>query len=275
MSVVEVHCPYFYPKKGEPESDWIRRPEWAQPIRFGLEPFDPPYKVRNRVSGTIYRPVYVLGIVLPTTTVSRRSAPSPLSKFSTTHYPMDKGHLFGLSLGGCDITENIIPQYRSSNQNGEWREMEIEIETNSIAYYGIHNALSRADWNNFSRVIEPVVMVIELDYSRSRNACIPNAMMVQVQFGTEIDVYTIDNELGERDYNIINKLTSITEQREGLHVPGYESLECEDFDPSQPALWWYEEEDGSGLTIADFDFEEDDDAADPDYVDHPTPMEDD
>ena len=49
---------------------------------------------------------------------------------STNTSECDKGHIFALSNGGPDISENIIPQLgRGFQQNGEWREMERNVST--------------------------------------------------------------------------------------------------------------------------------------------------
>src|SRR5262245_54550861 len=81
-------------------------PAWAGPITIS----------DNMPSTTIdplahKNPRWVGGIVVPVTTKGRKGAPVPFSGQQTGKaYGTDKGHMYGLEIGGPDISENISPQ---------------------------------------------------------------------------------------------------------------------------------------------------------------------
>ncbi|MEA3063679.1 MAG: hypothetical protein QOJ27_107 [Sphingomonadales bacterium] len=91
------------------------------------------------------RPIKVVGIVDPTATTGRGSAPDPLSGYqvysgqgqrpkasiagerNTGALDVERGHLMALELGGPDIAENIVPQWAKFQGSGEWRKMEVSV----------------------------------------------------------------------------------------------------------------------------------------------------
>ena len=90
----------------------------------------------------IKRPVKVSGLVYPTSTQGRSSAPESVSGIQTgakkyegdvpPHrntgiVDADKGHIMALELGSPDIPDNIVPQWSQWQRNGEWRKSEKDI----------------------------------------------------------------------------------------------------------------------------------------------------
>ena len=76
----------------------------------------------------------VSGIVIPVSTTGRPDAPKPYNGRKTGGTTgLDKGHVMALSLGGPDMTQNIVPQSNLWQQSGYWRDFEKSIE-NYAAY---------------------------------------------------------------------------------------------------------------------------------------------
>jgi hypothetical protein len=89
----------------------------------------------------IDRPVRAQGLIAPTVTTGRLSAPEPASGIRIGQLPegatpkfhlrntgtidADKGHVFALELGGPDVPENIVPQFSLFQQSGQWRKAEV------------------------------------------------------------------------------------------------------------------------------------------------------
>ena len=69
-------------------------------------------------------PTYVLVRYAPQGTEDRPQAPAPSNGFDTNNTPFDRGHVCALELGGPDIPENIVPQWRQWQETGGWRHME-------------------------------------------------------------------------------------------------------------------------------------------------------
>jgi hypothetical protein len=98
--------------------------------------------------GTFWRPVYVAGLVYPMSTPERKKikTPEPLAPIRVSRVTRkrkqinvrnsgfidaDKGHLFGLSLGGPNVTYNIVPQWSHFQRNGEWGQMESAVKAHA------------------------------------------------------------------------------------------------------------------------------------------------
>lgn len=89
------------------------------PVQITLQHVDPSPKN----FGT--RPIKVEGFIIPVTVGVRTTTPQPSSGFNTTTLSdVDPGHVMALHLGGPDVPENIVPQWRSWQRLGNWREME-------------------------------------------------------------------------------------------------------------------------------------------------------
>jgi hypothetical protein len=73
------------------------------------------------------RPVALVGRIQPTPTKGRPNPPQPISGFVCASTPFDLGHIMALELGGPDVTENIVPQYRHWQETGRWRQMEVAL----------------------------------------------------------------------------------------------------------------------------------------------------
>jgi uncharacterized protein DUF4157/DNA/RNA non-specific endonuclease len=133
--------------------DWVgdtwqkgkKRPGWAGNVTIRFEELVP-------VNGLpIVRPVQVVGIIAPSVTKGRASAPEPISGLrvsaaadvparyrynpetgenarNTGIVDAHKGHIMALELGGPDIPENIVPQFANWQANGEWRQLEKDLE---------------------------------------------------------------------------------------------------------------------------------------------------
>jgi hypothetical protein len=71
----------------------------------------------------------MVGQIYRQPTGGRASPPICLSGFDTGGTPFAFGHVMGLELGGCDTSENIVPQYGQwqGNQIGDWRRMEVAV----------------------------------------------------------------------------------------------------------------------------------------------------
>jgi len=77
-------------------------------------------------------PEYVLVRYAPQATTDREQAPSPSNGFVCDGSPFDRGHVCALELGGPDISENIVPQWRHWQETGEWRRLEsVDIPANA------------------------------------------------------------------------------------------------------------------------------------------------
>jgi hypothetical protein len=72
------------------------------------------------------RPVMLVGEIFPQSSQGRESPPGCYCGFETLGTAFARGHMMALELGGCDDSENIVPQYGQwqGNQNGAWRKME-------------------------------------------------------------------------------------------------------------------------------------------------------
>ncbi|MBV9786268.1 MAG: hypothetical protein JO264_20900 [Acidisphaera sp.] len=123
------------------ENKWFgrqKRPDWAGPVIIETEEI-------VRPKGTVERTRSICGIVVPSETAGRPSAPEPASGFrigagkkipktalalsprNTGYVDMDKGHLMALELGGPDVGRNICPQFSQFQRNGVWRQMETKV----------------------------------------------------------------------------------------------------------------------------------------------------
>jgi hypothetical protein len=69
-------------------------------------------------------PVFVLVRCKRQATTDRPQAPPPSNGFACERSPFDRGHVCALELGGPDIPQNIVPQWRHWQETGEWRQME-------------------------------------------------------------------------------------------------------------------------------------------------------
>lgn len=81
------------------------------------------------------RPQMLIGEIVPQTSEGRDSPPDCFSGFDTAGTAFAKGHIMALELGGCDDSENIVPQYGQwqGNQNGAWRKMEKAVYDHAVA----------------------------------------------------------------------------------------------------------------------------------------------
>ncbi|MEJ0018336.1 MAG: hypothetical protein WDN25_17600 [Acetobacteraceae bacterium] len=68
----------------------------------------------------------VVGRIFRQSTGGRDSPPACLNEFDTAGTPFALGHVMALELGGCDTSENIVPQYGQwqGSEIGAWRLME-------------------------------------------------------------------------------------------------------------------------------------------------------
>lgn len=91
------------------------------PVRIQLE--DVP---ASSSSAFGHRPRVVQGVVMTIPVGNRDQTPNPSAGWNDRWNGggVDRGHLFGLSLGGPDVPENIVPQWSNWQRNGQWREME-------------------------------------------------------------------------------------------------------------------------------------------------------
>src|SRR5579871_521458 len=90
-------------------------------------------EVQSRNHGAVLRPLLVKGIVIARSTSTRADVPDPLSGFPMAgEVLLHKGHLMALSLGGPDVSENIVPQYAGFQSSGVWRRMERAIELDAL-----------------------------------------------------------------------------------------------------------------------------------------------
>lgn len=71
----------------------------------------------------------MVGRIFRQPTAFRPPPPMCLSGFDAGGTPFAFGHVMALELGGCDTSENIVPQYGQwqGNQLGAWRQMELAI----------------------------------------------------------------------------------------------------------------------------------------------------
>jgi hypothetical protein len=112
------------------------RPAWAGPITIS----------DNVPSTSVIDPLAhknarsVKGIVVPVTTKGRKGAPVAFSGQKTGWaYGTDKGHMFGLEIGGPDISENISPQSSLWQQSGGWRNIEKEALAVALQWMGLND----------------------------------------------------------------------------------------------------------------------------------------
>jgi hypothetical protein len=102
------------------------------------------------------RPVAVRGIIIPHGTKGRKAPPNPvafdsLNKFIksvvsrkrfrilTPH--SDRGHVFGLELGGPNCKYNIMPQWSGFQEHGDWRRLERNLKQTSSILLENNNSL--------------------------------------------------------------------------------------------------------------------------------------
>jgi hypothetical protein len=81
------------------------------------------------------RPQMLIGEIFPQSSDGRDSPPDCYSGFDTAGTAFAKGHIMALELGGCDDSENIVPQYGQwqGNQNGAWRKMEKAVYEHAVS----------------------------------------------------------------------------------------------------------------------------------------------
>jgi hypothetical protein len=122
--------PYFFDKQ-------TLRPNWAGDVEIELESLPlsaVPSDLRSRDPQTRPRvvdvPVTVEGVILPVSTGGRTTEDVPERVLH--YFPMDRGHLMALSLGGPDVPEQMVVQPRAMNQwvstgdsTRRWRALEI------------------------------------------------------------------------------------------------------------------------------------------------------
>jgi len=75
------------------------------------------------------RPLMLVGEVFPQSSQGRSSPPGCYCGLETLGTAFARGHIMALELGGCDDSENIVPQYGEwqGKPNGAWRKMEIDV----------------------------------------------------------------------------------------------------------------------------------------------------
>lgn len=99
------------------------------------------------------RPVSVSGIVIPSGAVGPHVNPNPSGGWITVgELEVDKGHIFGLGLGGPNIPQNVVPQWGAWNQYGRWRVAEKAIKDLARALYLGTMAVV---WPNFGLPVPP------------------------------------------------------------------------------------------------------------------------
>lgn len=116
LSVLFNLCWYF----GVRHERAINNTEYG-PVRIQLE------DVPATGSSTFgRRPRVVEGVVMTIPVGNRDQTPNPSAGWNDRWNGggVDRGHLFGLSLGGPDVPENIVPQWSGWQRNGQWRKME-------------------------------------------------------------------------------------------------------------------------------------------------------
>ncbi|WP_291297463.1 hypothetical protein [Elioraea sp.] len=71
-------------------------------------------------------PVMMVGEIVRQSSQGRDNPPLCANGFDTAGTAFALGHIMALELGGCDVSENIVPQYGQwqGNANGAWRRME-------------------------------------------------------------------------------------------------------------------------------------------------------
>jgi hypothetical protein len=71
-------------------------------------------------------PVMMVGEIFRQSSQGRDNPPLCANGFDTAGTAFALGHIMALELGGCDVSENIVPQYGQwqGNANGRWRKME-------------------------------------------------------------------------------------------------------------------------------------------------------
>jgi hypothetical protein len=81
------------------------------------------------------RPLMLVGEIFPQSSEVRDYVPPCFSGFKTGGTAFAQGHIMALELGGCDDSENIVPQYGQwqGNQNGAWRKMEKAVYDHAVA----------------------------------------------------------------------------------------------------------------------------------------------
>ena len=90
------------------------------------------------------RPVRVEGFIMPVNVGKRDTPPQPSAGFYTySANDVDPGHVMALELGGPDIAENVVPQWKYWQRHETWRKMEQELSSeakktadNSRPYFG-------------------------------------------------------------------------------------------------------------------------------------------
>ena len=159
----------------------------------------------------VTRPTQVEGLVSPTKTTGRPSAPEPFSGVrvsqSSLANPLDnvrnsgmpdveKGHIMALELGGPDVPENIVPQWAKWQGSGIWRRTEKAI---------LELANKEKLKGNRVRFIAKLAYREDLDQriASRRNLGFPVGFQVLVQIvapnGSVIDTMQAFNEEQERD----------------------------------------------------------------------------
>jgi hypothetical protein len=64
------------------------------------------------------RPVALAGGVVPTDTGDRENPKPPVCGLNIDRTSLGRGHIMALQLGGPDVAENNVPQYRSGSSRG-------------------------------------------------------------------------------------------------------------------------------------------------------------
>jgi hypothetical protein len=72
--------------------------------------------------------VSALAIIQPRDTVGRPAVPACFNGFNTSDTAFAKGHIVSLDLGGPNISENVVPQFKFWQANGPWRQLEADLK---------------------------------------------------------------------------------------------------------------------------------------------------
>jgi hypothetical protein len=119
--------------KPKGQKGFLKRPDDYGEVTIESETID------HTSLGPLSRPRSVSGLVFPTATTGRPSAPEAASGTrvgikwkevgkrsdrNTGIVDAQKGHIMALELGGPDIPENIVPQWANFQANGAWRRAE-------------------------------------------------------------------------------------------------------------------------------------------------------
>lgn len=162
-----------------------KRPKWAGTLQYEYE-----YNANDQTMR-----LQVSGVVIPMQNKNMEQAqaiPEPFNGALTgddTGY--DKGHIFGLILGGTNHKLNIVPQTAGWHNNGAWNKLENQIYNLAFRLSGWDTAATLADIQKKKQPTKIVKLYMEIHQWQGQNNKIP------LEYDGSVEIFDSSNPTQE------------------------------------------------------------------------------